>query len=205
MMIRPFLRQRAKTRANLASRPPRRRVAHATDLSAASGFPAISQPPAACGPSRAARLRSTVRPAPGYPRFLVFSTWLLLKEKARHTKAPTAFSLVVLEEVRFCCLHLPRTYGNSPLADDTNPNVRSCCYSSGVEHSLGKGEAESSNLSSSTIPPGNMPRIVRPSDEHSRLPSCSSPASRDIILYRPMQQVGPSRVAGHRRALRHHD
>jgi hypothetical protein len=151
MMIRPFLRQRAKTPANLASRPPRRRAARATDLSAASGFPAISQRHAACDPAHAARLRSTVRPAPGYPRFLVFSTWLLLKEKARHTKAPRAFSRMVLQEVRFCCLHLPRTYGNSPLADDTNPNVRSCCYSSGVEHSLGKGEAESSNLSSSTI------------------------------------------------------
>lgn len=151
MMIRPFLRQRAKTPANLASRPPRRRAAHATDLCAASGFPAISQPPAACDPAHAARLRSRMRPAPGYPRFLVFSTWLLLKEKARHTKAPRAFSRMVLQEVRFCCLHLPRTYGNSPLADDTNPNVRRCCYSSGVEHSLGKGEAESSNLSSSTI------------------------------------------------------
>ena len=154
MMIRPFLRQRAKTPANLASRPPRRRAARATDLSAASGFPAISQPPAACDPAHAARLRSTVRPAPGYPRFLVFSTSLLHREKALHTKAPTAFSRMVLQEVRFCCLHLPRTYGNSPLADDTlTQPVRRCCYSSGVEHSLGKGEAESSNLSSSTIFP----------------------------------------------------
>lgn len=53
----------------------------------------------------------------------------------------------------FCCC-APReavAIGGS-LATATHAAHR-CCYSSGVEHSLGKGEAESSNLSSSTIFP----------------------------------------------------
>ena len=50
-----------------------------------------------------------------------------------------------------CGLRSPSSYGNRPLACcGSSRRAAGCCYSSGVEHSLGKGEAESSNLSSST-------------------------------------------------------
>ena len=51
-----------------------------------------------------------------------------------------------------CSLRSATSCGNRPsLAPDKTAPAARCCYSSGVEHSLGKGEAESSNLSSSTI------------------------------------------------------
>ncbi len=53
------------------------------------------------------------------------------------------------------CLHSANSCGNRPSLARRSAqhrfHRRTGCYSSGVEHSLGKGEAESSNLSSSTI------------------------------------------------------
>lgn len=59
-----------------------------------------------------------------------------------------------------CGLRSPSSYGNRPLACcGSSRRAAGCCYSSGVEHSLGKGEAESSNLSSSTIFPPVKSRV----------------------------------------------
>ena len=54
-----------------------------------------------------------------------------------------------------------------PRSRGTDLRFAGCCYSSGVEHSLGKGEAESSNLSSSTINPPDFQAVARSTTPHS--------------------------------------
>jgi hypothetical protein len=171
--IRPILRREA--RPSRRHRPP---GASAPGSSDASGFPLawpprapFSHPPPARPPSSQVFhhfLRSSKTPSfvlncqregprhrgrTAYPCD-VLAKYSTMQKATRNNRRNWQPTRNLSTDAQFAACARPKPVA---IAAPSARNEATCftvsCYSSGVEHSLGKGEAESSNLSSSTILP----------------------------------------------------
>ncbi len=117
-------------------------------LAPAAGPPAHALPCRCC-----ALLRVTALPRCGRLRFPLrhhCSASRRNTAKPPRPEAPLRFRWPAAVKTEICSLRSLSSCGNRPSLAPDNCSAAGCCYSSGVEHSLGKGEAGGSRPPSST-------------------------------------------------------